>query len=69
MQANDLDKLRVEKVGKYYTVRLGRFDHYVTAMKLLNAMGAKLSTAIVLEAYMKNKRIVQLHDHPMLAGK
>jgi len=69
MHGADLDKLRIEKVGQYYTVRLGSFDHYVTAMKFLNAIGSDLSSAIVLEAYIKNDRIVAQHGNPMLAGK
>jgi hypothetical protein len=69
MNAADLDNLRIEKVGDYYTVRLGRFDHYVTAMKFLNAMNSKLSSAIVLKAYIKNERIVAQHDNALLAGK
>ena len=69
MDAADLDQLRIEKVGDYYTVRLRRFDHYATAMKFLNAMNSRLSSAIVLEAYIKNERIVALHDNALLAGK
>ena len=63
-----LDNLRIEKVGDYYTVRLGRFDHYVTAMKFLNAMNSRLSSAIVLKAYIKNERIIALHNSALLAG-
>jgi hypothetical protein len=69
MNDADLDNLRIEKVGEYYTVRLGSFDHYVTAMKFLNAMNSRLSSAIVLNANIKNERIVKLHNNAMLAGK
>lgn len=69
MNSSDLDHLRIEKVGEYYTVRLGRFDHYVTAMKFLNAMNSKLSSAIVLKAYIKNERIVEPRSNALLAGK
>jgi hypothetical protein len=69
MNPTDLDNLRIEKVGKYYTIRLGKFEHYVTAMKFLNSMNSRLSSAIVLKAYIKNERIVELHNNAMLAGK
>ena len=69
LNAADLDQLRIEKVGDYYTVRLGRFEQYGTAMKFLNAMNSRLSSSIVLEAYIKNERIVALHDNALLAGK
>lgn len=69
MNDADLDNLRIEKVGEYYTVRLGKFDNYVTAMKFLNAMNSRLSFAIVLNVYIKKERIVELHNNAMLAGK
>ena len=67
MNASDLDNLRIENVGEHYTVRLGRFDHYVTAMKFLNAMNSRLPSAIVLKAYIKNERIVKLYNDRLLA--
>jgi hypothetical protein len=66
MNETDLDNLRIEKVGKYYTIRLGSFKHYVTAMKFLSTMNSRLSSAIVLKAYIKKERI---HERIILSGK
>ncbi len=56
-----LEYLRIEKIGKFYAVRLGKFEDYVTADKFLKTIKPKLSTAIILEAYIKNNRIMKLY--------
>jgi hypothetical protein len=53
------DLLRIEKVGKYYTVRLGRFENYNTAKNFQQEMSPQLSGAIILKAYIKNERIIR----------
>ncbi|MHA1942446.1 MAG: PilZ domain-containing protein [Candidatus Hodarchaeales archaeon] len=54
--------LRIEKVGKYYTVRLGKFENYTSAKKFLQEIKPRLSEAIILKAYIKNERIIQLYE-------
>jgi cell division protein FtsN len=58
-----LDYLRIEKVGKYYSVRIGKFKDYATAEKLLQAIKPRLSPAIILKAYIKNDRIMRLYKN------
>jgi len=60
LNENNRDFLRIEKVGKYYTVRLGRFENYETAKKFLQEMPLHLSEAIILKAHIKNERIIRL---------
>jgi hypothetical protein len=57
-----LDLLRIEKVTKYYTVRLGIFENYETAEKFLLEIRPRLSEAIILKAHIKNERIIRLHE-------
>jgi hypothetical protein len=61
LNKNDPSFLRIEKVGKYYTVRLGSFEDYETAMKFLHDINHPLSEAIILKAYIKNERIIRLY--------
>ncbi len=56
-----LDYLRMEKVGKFYSVRLGKFEDRLIAEKFLQAIKSQLSTAIILKAYIKDKRIIRLY--------
>jgi len=54
------DLLRIEKIGKYYTLRIGRFENYKTAKNFLQEMPPQLSEAIILKAHIKNERILRL---------
>ncbi|MHA1916625.1 MAG: L,D-transpeptidase family protein [Promethearchaeota archaeon] len=67
LNKKDLNLLRIEKVGEYHTVRLGKFKHYATAKKFLKAIKPKLSRAIILKAYIKNKRIIKLYTDSLSA--
>jgi hypothetical protein len=57
----NLNLFRIEKVGKYYTVRLGTFDGSAAAEKFLQSIRHQLSAAIILKAYIKNERIIKLY--------
>jgi hypothetical protein len=46
-----LDNLRIDKIGKYYSVRLGKFDERSAAEKFLQSNKHHLHKAIILEAY------------------
>ncbi len=61
LNKKELDFLRVEKIGDYYTVRLGKFEDYAAAENLLKTVESRLSTAIIMKAYFKNERIVLLY--------
>jgi tol-pal system protein YbgF len=61
LNEKELDYLRIEKVGKFYSVRLGKFDDRVIAEKYLQAIKPHLSTAIILKAYIKDEKFIRLY--------
>ncbi len=58
----NLDLLRIEKVGEYYAVRLGKFKNHETAKKFLQDINPGLSGAIIMKAYIKKERIIKLYE-------
>ena len=61
LNKKELDYLRIEKIGKYHTVRFGKFENYATAEKFSQAIKLRLSSAIILKAYIKKERIIKLY--------
>lgn len=61
LNEKELDYLRIEKIGKFYSLRLGKFEDYTTAKKFLQAIKPQLSTAIIMKAYIIDERIVRLY--------
>jgi hypothetical protein len=55
-----VDYVRIVKIGKYYAIRLGKFDGYAVAKKFLNANQSQLSSAIVLDNYPLRKTLSTL---------
>ena len=62
LDETQLDKLRIEKIGKFYSVRLGKFMDYTSAEKFFSTVKPKLPNAAVMTAYIKKKRIVKLYS-------
>ena len=61
LNENDLDYLRIEKVGKFYTDRLGKFKNYTDAEKFIQAINHQVTGIIILKAYIKDNRIKKLY--------
>ena len=59
MSEKNLDYLKIEKVGKFYTVRLGKFEDSAAAEKFLQAINRQLPTVVILKAYIKKERIIR----------
>ena len=57
-----LDHLRIEHVGSYYTVRLGKFDSRTAASELLASAGEHLAGAAILQAYILEERITRMYQ-------
>ena len=57
----DLDHLRIEKVGEYYSVRIGNFENRITAEHMLRRMGPEFSTSLIIQAYIKDERIKKIY--------
>jgi hypothetical protein len=51
--------LRIEKVGEYNTVRIGKFTKYVRAEKYLSSVKTHFVSAFIIKAYIRDKRIVR----------
>jgi len=54
--------LRIEKIGKYYTVRLGKFSDSNTAKQFIVAVIPDISNADILKAYIKEERIIRFSE-------
>jgi hypothetical protein len=61
LNGKEISFLRIEKIGKYFSVRLGRCTDYSTAEQLIIAAKANLSNAVILKAYMKEERIIRFN--------
>jgi HEAT repeat protein len=61
LNEKELDFLRIEKFGKLYAVRLGYFEDYADAKKSFRINKSHLSSAMVLNAYIKGNRIIKLY--------
>lgn len=61
----DLAYLRIEKVDKYYSVRLGKFQDYTNTGKLLHKIKPHFSSSIIMKAHIKKGRIISLHKDPV----
>ncbi|UCH80893.1 MAG: tetratricopeptide repeat protein [Nitrospiraceae bacterium] len=57
-----LEYLRIEKKGKFFTVRLGKFMDYSSARRFLQNIKSKLPNAIVMKTYLNKERIVELYS-------
>ena len=59
-----LDYLRIEKIGKYYTVRTGIFEDRVSADTLLQTMKSRYPASVIRTAYIKEDRIKKMYRVP-----
>jgi hypothetical protein len=66
LDKKELEHLRIEKIGKYYAVRLGQFKYRVTAEKYLGSAGSRLPGAIVLRANIHDERIISSYTESLL---
>ena len=69
LDEKELDYLRIEKIGKFYTIRLGKYEDSLYAEKFLMTVKPHLPAAIVLNAYIKDKRIIRLYNDSILSDR
>jgi hypothetical protein len=62
LTTKDLAYLRIEKVGQYYAVRIGKFGERSHAEIFHEKIRLQLSTAIIMQAYIKEERMKKLHS-------
>ena len=61
LNQEDLNYLRVEKIGQYYSVRLGKFAGRMDADKITQSVKRYYPSALIMKAYIKNERIIKLY--------
>ncbi len=54
--------MRIERIGKFYTVRIGKFNDRPEAEEFLLINKAGLPGAIIMSAYYKDERIEKLYE-------
>jgi hypothetical protein len=65
-----LDYLRIEKIGDYYCVRIGKFEDRVTAEEYLKERDFQIIRPLITKAYMKDERIEAMYaGAPLLEEK
>jgi hypothetical protein len=55
--------LRVERVGSFYTVRLGKFERYSNAENLIKSLPSNMPNVKILKAYLKYDRLLSCICH------
>lgn len=61
LNETELDYLRIEKIGKFYSVRLGKFEKRYEAEKFLRTIQQQPATFLLMKAYDKKERIERLY--------
>jgi hypothetical protein len=69
LDEKELDYLRIEKIGKFYTIRLGKYEDPLYADKFLMTVKPHIPTAIMLNAYIKDKRIIRIYKDSILSDR
>jgi hypothetical protein len=61
LRVEDLDHLRIEVVGSYHTLRLGKFEQLKPARTLLGKVKKLFPTSFVLSAFVKPEQIRKIY--------
>ncbi len=69
LNEEDLGNLRIEKIGGFYSVRLGKFKGYSIAEKLVKKIKPGFSKAFTIEAYIIDERIVRSYKRPYIVNE
>ena len=62
LSENKPDHLRIEKIGKFYSVRLGKFGGKYEADNFLLPIKNRLTEYLLMKAYYKEERIIKLYQ-------
>ena len=63
LDEKELDYLRIEKIGDFYTIRIGKYEDPFDAENFLITVQSHLPKAIMLNAYIKDNRTIRLHKN------
>ncbi len=62
LNKKELGFLRIEEIGNYYTVRLGKFDDHAAAKRFMLEITPEISDAIILNANIEDDRIRKFYE-------
>ncbi len=62
LSENERDHLRIEVIGKFHSVRLGKFNTKSEADRFFRTVSPRIGQSIVLKAYYKKERIVARYE-------
>jgi hypothetical protein len=62
LERTALKSLRIEKIGRYYAVRVGRFASLAEAKQFFREHERSLEGAMVMKAYLIDERVLLIHD-------
>ena len=62
LTSEDLSYLRIEEVGQYYAVRIGKFEERRSAEIFHEKTRSQLSTTMIMQVYIKEERIKKFHS-------
>ncbi len=71
LQESEMQHLRIEKVGTYFCVRLGKFEAYSDALNFLERLQPRqplLYEALLLEAYITDERVMRVFPDSLSAA-
>jgi tetratricopeptide (TPR) repeat protein len=64
LNKENLDNLRIEKIGDFFSVRIGKYEGYSIAVKSFQKIKPQLSDTFIMEAYFKDERIIKIYKGP-----
>lgn len=64
LDKKNLDYLRIEKIGKFYSLRLGKFKDRAGAEKLSKSIKSLISSHMIMDVYFIEKRILKMYKSP-----
>ncbi|GBD99083.1 sporulation related domain protein [bacterium BMS3Abin07] len=61
LKEKDIRDLRIERVDRYYSVRLGKFESYTSAKEFRGHIGKPVLESVILKACMKDEHTVSIY--------
>ncbi len=58
---HELRYLRIEKIGEYYALRLGKYDKELEAKEVYRSFKSRLPSSFIIKAYFIQERIEQMY--------
>jgi len=62
LKREEADFLRIEKIGKFYAVRLGKFKDRINTERVIIDIEHLLDSALIMTAYIKENRIKKIYN-------